>query len=48
MDGGAQDTAAMAESGEPMEPLFKFILKENPYVKDHTVTEVWEVCRFVA
>ena len=44
MDGGAQDTQAMADSGEPMDPLTEFILKENKFVKDHTITEAWSVC----
>jgi hypothetical protein len=43
MDGGAQDTKAMADSGEPLDPLTEFIMKENEHVKDHSVTEVWEV-----
>ena len=43
MDGGAQDTKAMADSGEPLDPLTEFIMKENKFVKDHSITEAWEV-----
>ena len=43
MDGAAQDTQAMADSGEPWDPLTEFIIKENKHVKDHTITEAWEV-----
>lgn len=32
-DGGAEDTATIAESGEPWRPLTKWIIKENPCVK---------------
>ena len=45
MDGGAQDLAAIAESGEPLDPLTEFILKENKHVKDNTITEAWTVSR---
>jgi Asp-tRNA(Asn)/Glu-tRNA(Gln) amidotransferase A subunit family amidase len=43
MDGAAQDTKAMADSGEPWEPLTDFIIKNNRFLKDHTITEAWEV-----
>src|SRR5579859_1947173 len=42
MDGGAQDKAAMAASGEQHTPLTDFILGQKG-VKDNTITEVWEV-----
>jgi amidase len=32
-DGGAEDAATMAQSGEPWRPLTKWIIKENPCVK---------------
>jgi Asp-tRNA(Asn)/Glu-tRNA(Gln) amidotransferase A subunit family amidase len=32
-DGGAEDAATIAESGEPWRPLTKWIIKENPCVK---------------
>ncbi|KAI9772592.1 MAG: hypothetical protein M1839_002444 [Geoglossum umbratile] len=32
-DGGAEDAAAIAASGEPWRPLTKWIIKENPCVK---------------
>jgi Asp-tRNA(Asn)/Glu-tRNA(Gln) amidotransferase A subunit family amidase len=31
-DGGAEDTALLAESGEPWRPLTKWVIKENPCV----------------
>jgi amidase len=31
----------MAESGEPLRPLSKHILTDNPYVKSHTVHDLW-------
>ena len=43
MDGAAQDLKAIADSGEPTDPLTHFIITENKFVKDHTITEVWEV-----
>jgi amidase len=47
MDGGAQDKKAMEESGEPMDPLTEFILQQKT-VKDHTISEAWEVHTFIA
>ena len=35
-DGGAEDAATIAESGEPWRPLTKWIIKENPCVKKLT------------
>jgi Asp-tRNA(Asn)/Glu-tRNA(Gln) amidotransferase A subunit family amidase len=43
MDGAAQDTKAMTDSGEPFLPLTKFIVEENKFVKDHTITDAWTV-----
>lgn len=40
-DGAKESTSAIDESGEPWRPLAKFIIKENPYVKDHNVADVW-------
>lgn len=40
-DGGSEESAALALSGEPWRPLSKFILKEQPMVKKHTVRELW-------
>ncbi|EHY52325.1 Acetamidase [Exophiala dermatitidis] len=40
-DGAAQDRAAIASSGEPWLPLSEFIIKEQPGVKEYTVSEVW-------
>ncbi|MCJ1295451.1 hypothetical protein MMC34_007014 [Xylographa carneopallida] len=38
-DGGDEDAAAMAESGEPWRPLTKWIIKENPCVKKLSLQE---------
>ncbi|CAO1599035.1 hypothetical protein XANCAGTX0491_002780 [Xanthoria calcicola] len=40
-DGGAEDAATMAESGEPWRPLTKWIIKENPCVKRLKMPELW-------
>lgn len=40
-DGGAEDAATMAESGEPWRPLTKWIIKENPCVKRLKMQELW-------
>ncbi|KAF2438761.1 amidase [Karstenula rhodostoma CBS 690.94] len=40
-DGGAEEKAAIAASGEPWRPLSKFILEENKNVKALSVAEVW-------
>ncbi|KAL8807877.1 MAG: hypothetical protein Q9223_001928 [Gallowayella weberi] len=40
-DGGKEDMDAISASGEPLRPLTKFIIQENPYVKHLTVEEVW-------
>jgi amidase len=34
--------AALALTGEPMRPLTEFITKDNPYVKELTIAELWE------
>ncbi|QDS68693.1 hypothetical protein FKW77_002767 [Venturia effusa] len=41
-DGAAEDKAALALTGEPMRPLTEFIIKDNPYVKEHSIAELWE------
>ncbi|KAI0889517.1 amidase [Annulohypoxylon maeteangense] len=41
-DGGADVRAAIELSGEPWLPLSKFILVDNPRVKEHTITSLWE------
>jgi amidase len=38
-DGGAEDAAVIAESGEPWRPLTKWIIKENPCVKRLSMQE---------
>ena len=40
-DGAKEETDAIEASGEPWRPLSKFIIKDNPYVKEHTVSDVW-------
>ena len=41
-DGGAEETAAIAASGEPWLPLSNFILRENPNVRHLSIREVWD------
>ncbi|KAI1383690.1 amidase [Hypoxylon trugodes] len=40
-DGGAEVKAAVNASGEPWLPLTKFILLDNPHVKEHTIASLW-------
>ena len=40
-DGGKAEIEAMEESGEPLLPLSRFILKEVPQVKVFSVQDVW-------
>lgn len=42
-DGGAEEVAAINASGEPMLPLSKFIITENPNVKALSVSETWKL-----
>ena len=42
-DGGKEEKEAIDASGEPWRPLSKFILKDNPLVKELSVTEVWRL-----
>ncbi|EXJ81452.1 hypothetical protein A1O3_07744 [Capronia epimyces CBS 606.96] len=42
-DGAAQDSAAIASSGEPWLPLSKFIIHEQPGVKEYSISEVWQL-----
>ncbi|KAI1090273.1 amidase [Rostrohypoxylon terebratum] len=41
-DGGADVKAAIESSGEPWLPLSKFILLDNPHVKEHTIASLWK------
>ncbi|KAI0012464.1 amidase [Xylariaceae sp. FL0662B] len=41
-DGGAEEKAALAASGEPWRPLSKFILLDNPHMREHTIASLWE------
>ena len=40
-DGGAEDAATIAESGEPWRPLTKWMIKENPCVKKLTPQKLY-------
>lgn len=42
-DGASEEKEALAQSGEPWRPLSEFIIKENPYVKQLTVPEIWDL-----
>jgi Asp-tRNA(Asn)/Glu-tRNA(Gln) amidotransferase A subunit family amidase len=41
-DGGAEESAAIEASGEPWRPLSRFILTDNPNMKQHSVRGVWD------
>lgn len=43
-DGGAEVLGRLVEAGEPVLPLTKFIIQEQPTVKNLTQHELWEVC----
>jgi amidase len=43
-DGGEACKAPLLESGEPILPLTKFIIDEQPNVKARTMSEYWELC----
>ncbi|KAL4949675.1 amidase [Aspergillus filifer] len=43
-DGGQEVLGLMEESGEPILPLTKFIIQEQPSVKNMTQKELWETC----
>ncbi|RFU25584.1 hypothetical protein B7463_g10752, partial [Scytalidium lignicola] len=40
-DGGDEEKAAIAASGEPMRPLTEFIITENPHLEKHTIPSLW-------
>jgi len=40
-DGGAEDAAVIAESGEPWRPLTTWIIKDNPCVKKLRMEDLW-------
>ncbi|MCJ1479223.1 hypothetical protein MMC13_007908 [Lambiella insularis] len=40
-DGGREHSSYIESSGEPWIPLVKYIIKDNPYVKDQSVYDVW-------
>lgn len=42
-DGGREAMDLMKKSGEPVLPLTKFIIEEQPSVKDLTQQELWQV-----
>ena len=41
-DGAKEEIEAIEASGEPLRPLSKFIIKENPNVKELSVPELWD------
>jgi len=41
-DGGAYELEILKESGEPLLPLTKHIITENPHLEAHTVTSLWQ------
>lgn len=45
-DGGEQVLNALKESGEPVLPLTKFIIEDQPSVKNLTQQELWDVSPF--
>ncbi|KAK5171848.1 uncharacterized protein LTR77_003484 [Saxophila tyrrhenica] len=42
-DGASEEKEAIAASGEPWRPMSDFIIKKNPFVKELTVPEVWDL-----
>ena len=44
-DGGAEVLGRLEEAGEPILSLTKFIINEQPTVKNLTQHELWQVCR---
>ena len=40
-DGAKDESQAIDASGEPWRPLSTFIIKDNPYVKYHSIEDVW-------
>lgn len=45
-DGGKEVLGLIEEGGEPVLPLTKFIINEQPTVKELTQHELWKVCCF--
>ncbi|KAI2619156.1 amidase [Hypoxylon sp. NC1633] len=44
-DGGADVRGVLEASGEPWRPLTEFIIRDNPFVKEHTIPSLWDaVC----
>jgi amidase len=41
VDGAADETKALDESGEPWMPLSKHIIKDNEFVKRHSIEDLW-------
>ncbi|KAI0396049.1 amidase signature domain-containing protein [Xylariaceae sp. FL0594] len=41
-DGGAEEAAAINSSGEPWMEMSKWIIKENPNVREHTIPTLWK------
>jgi len=43
VDGAKQDREAIALSGEPWRPLSDFIIKDQPNVREYSISEVWDL-----
>lgn len=44
-DGGKEVLDLIKSTGEPVLPLTKFIIEEQPTVKNHTMSEYWQVSK---
>ncbi|KAH7400268.1 amidase signature domain-containing protein [Cadophora sp. MPI-SDFR-AT-0126] len=40
-DGGAEEKAATDASSEPLRPLTRHIIHDNPHMEDHTIASMW-------
>lgn len=41
-DGGKEEISYVESSGEPFHPLSKWIIQDNPHVKEHAVRSLWD------
>lgn len=44
-DGANDEKTALEANGEPWRPLSEFIISENPYCKELTIAELWDLTR---
>jgi amidase len=42
-DGAAEEKAAIAASAEPWRPLSRFIISDNPYCRELSIAEMWDL-----